>query len=143
MELLVSHCNFTPLEGYIFLYHLSRIAITAATKHGAAAIGISASFGTLETGKIADLLVLSQDPTKDIKNTKSISLVMKGGKWYGKPINPFPSPSPNTLLDAKQITMIAVCVGLAALVGVAIAIAVYTTIKRKKQAEEVETPLLS
>lgn len=40
-------------------------AITAATKIGSQAVGMSHVLGTVEVGKLADLLVLRQDPTRD------------------------------------------------------------------------------
>jgi cytosine/adenosine deaminase-related metal-dependent hydrolase len=43
---------------------------------------MSADFGSLETGKVADLVVLDADPLKDIKNSTSIRYVMKGGELY-------------------------------------------------------------
>ncbi|MCE7992328.1 MAG: amidohydrolase family protein [Roseivirga sp.] len=53
--------------------------ITMATKNGAIAMKRSADFGTLTKGKMADLIVLDQDPSKDIANMKSITHVMRGG----------------------------------------------------------------
>lgn len=53
--------------------------ITMATKNGALAMKRSADFGTLTKGKMADLIVLDQDPSKDIANMKSITHVMRGG----------------------------------------------------------------
>jgi imidazolonepropionase-like amidohydrolase len=42
-------------------------------------------FGTLENGKMADLIVLDKDPSKDITNMRSISHVMRGGLL--RPVN--------------------------------------------------------
>ena len=36
--------------------------------------------GTVEDGKLADLVLLNADPSADINNAKSIALVMKGGE---------------------------------------------------------------
>ena len=38
--------------------------------------------GTLEVGKLADLLVLDGDPTENIRNTERVSRVMLGGRLY-------------------------------------------------------------
>jgi imidazolonepropionase-like amidohydrolase len=42
----------------------------------------SKDFGTLEAGKIADLLVLAEDPSRDVKAFRSLRYVMRGGKLY-------------------------------------------------------------
>ena len=40
-----------------------------------------ADFGTLEAGKVADLIVLNADPLSDIRNTLNIDQVMRLGEW--------------------------------------------------------------
>ncbi len=57
-------------------------ALRAATLGSAEAIGRQADLGSLETGKVADLVVLDRDPLADIRNTLSMSLVMKGGQLF-------------------------------------------------------------
>jgi imidazolonepropionase-like amidohydrolase/Tol biopolymer transport system component len=54
-------------------------AIRAATINGAEAMGMDADLGSLEPGKLADLIVLDRNPLADIKNTNSIRYVMKAG----------------------------------------------------------------
>ncbi len=70
MELLVG-CGLTPLE-----------AITAATLAAAEAIGVGERLGSIEPGKVADLVVLSSDPTDNILNVRNVIRVMKAGRWY-------------------------------------------------------------
>lgn len=53
--------------------------IVMATKNGAATMGRPDDFGTLASGKMADLIILDSDPSKDIANMRSITHVMKGG----------------------------------------------------------------
>lgn len=53
--------------------------ITMATLNGAMAMKRADDFGTLVKGKMADLIVLDQDPSKDITHMKSITHVMRGG----------------------------------------------------------------
>ena len=55
--------------------------IVSATKNAAAVMGRQADLGTLERGKFADLVILDADPLADIKNTRKISKVMKGGEF--------------------------------------------------------------
>ncbi len=54
--------------------------IVMATRNGAAAMERGEDFGTLEQGKIANLIVLEEDPSADIINMRSIIQVMIKGK---------------------------------------------------------------
>jgi hypothetical protein len=57
-------------------------ALRAATLDGAISIGLGKDVGSLEVGKMADLLVLDANPLDDIKNSSKISQVMKNGRLY-------------------------------------------------------------
>jgi len=62
--------------------------LRSATLYGAQAIGYDQDLGSLEPGKLADLLVLNKDPLENIRNTNSIRFVMKGGDmWEGETLN--------------------------------------------------------
>jgi hypothetical protein len=56
--------------------------LRAATAHGAEAIGYAQDLGSLEPGKLADMVVLSKDPLADIRNTTAIRFVMKNGELF-------------------------------------------------------------
>ncbi len=56
--------------------------IVSATKNAAAVMGRQAETGTLERGKFADLVILDSDPIADVKNTRRIFKVMKGGEFF-------------------------------------------------------------
>jgi hypothetical protein len=56
--------------------------LRAATIVGAEAIGMGQDLGSLEPGKLADIIVMDKDPLANIRNTNSISLVMKNGRVY-------------------------------------------------------------
>jgi imidazolonepropionase-like amidohydrolase len=56
----------------------------AATLVAARAMGRASEVGSLEPGKLADLVVLDADPLADIANLRRIRFVMKGGALYGR-----------------------------------------------------------
>jgi len=54
--------------------------LVMSTRNGALAMGRSKDFGTLEAGKLADLLVLAEDPRLNVRAFRSLTHVMRGGK---------------------------------------------------------------
>jgi Tol biopolymer transport system component len=56
--------------------------LRAATLHGAEAIGYAQDLGSIEVGKLADLIVLVENPLLDIRNTNTIRYVMKNGELF-------------------------------------------------------------
>jgi tetratricopeptide (TPR) repeat protein len=57
-------------------------ALQAATLNPAIFFGMEKDLGTIETGKIADLVLLDANPLEAIANTKKINAVVVGGKLY-------------------------------------------------------------
>lgn len=53
--------------------------LVASTKGGALAMGRDKDLGTVEKGKLADLLVVSADPTADVANLRKVRHVVRGG----------------------------------------------------------------
>lgn len=73
LELLV-HAGFTPLE-----------ALQCATRNPAEYLGRLNTLGTVEEGKLADLVLLDADPLADIGNTRKIWAVIVKGKILLRP----------------------------------------------------------
>ncbi|MBW0089406.1 amidohydrolase family protein [Pseudonocardia sp. KRD-184] len=72
LEMFVEYMDFSPMD-----------AIVAATRNGAFAMRMEGELGTLEEGRIADVLVVDGDPLADVKilqDKAAIAEVIKGGK---------------------------------------------------------------
>ena len=54
-------------------------ALVAATRNGAAVCGVGNELGTIEVGKLADLIVVGGNPLEDIQNVRQLKLVLKEG----------------------------------------------------------------
>ncbi|HET8676711.1 MAG TPA: amidohydrolase family protein, partial [Blastocatellia bacterium] len=57
-------------------------AIRAATIHGAWYLGLDKEVGSLEAGKLADLMIMDRNPLENIRNTETIRFVMINGVLY-------------------------------------------------------------
>jgi imidazolonepropionase-like amidohydrolase len=57
-------------------------AIQTATLNAARMLGREAELGSIEPGKLADLVVLDADPLADIRNLRLVDHVVKGGVLY-------------------------------------------------------------
>jgi len=55
-------------------------AIESATRVAAEALGAGSDLGTIEPGKIADLVLLGADPSEDIKNIRKTEMVVVNGR---------------------------------------------------------------
>jgi Tol biopolymer transport system component len=86
-----SHGNYPgvgyhwELQAYAAGGMTPREVLTAATIGSAETIGRLGELGSLEPGKLADLLVLSKDPLADVHNLLAIDQVMKNGRIYDGP----------------------------------------------------------
>ena len=68
-------------------------ALRAATLNNARILGRENDLGSVEVGKLADMVILTADPIEDIRNTRKIELVIRGGRVC----------RPATLLDAVPV----------------------------------------
>ena len=57
-------------------------ALKVATIHGAKALGLERDLGSLEPGKIADIVVMEKNPLHNLRNTNTLSHVIKNGVVY-------------------------------------------------------------
>jgi len=71
LELLVTTYRMTPME-----------ALRSATALPATFMGLDAELGTIEPGKVADLLLLEADPLADVTNTRRIDTVIANGRVF-------------------------------------------------------------
>ncbi len=78
---VVPHGNGArELEIYVETGLPPEAAIVAATVNAAELLGQSRNLGTIETGKLADLIAVARNPLDDISALKSVSVVIKDGK---------------------------------------------------------------
>jgi imidazolonepropionase-like amidohydrolase len=68
---LLVEAGFTPME-----------ALQAATSNPAQFLGKGDTFGTIQIGRAADLVLLDMNPLEDVSHTRKIHAVVLGGKFY-------------------------------------------------------------
>jgi imidazolonepropionase-like amidohydrolase len=56
--------------------------LRTATINGARTLGLEQQLGSIEPGKLADLIVLDRNPLEDIRNTNSVRYTMLNGRLY-------------------------------------------------------------
>ena len=71
LSLLVHRAGFSPME-----------ALVASSRIGAITIGRTNDMGTIEAGKLANIVFVSKNPLLDIDNVRSVTMTVKRGKLY-------------------------------------------------------------
>lgn len=67
--------------------------LVATTRDAARAMGRDEEIGTVEEGKIADLVVLERDPLESVQNFRSVDRVVRGGRLHERADLEYPPPS--------------------------------------------------
>ena len=73
LDIFVNEANFSPLE-----------ALQTATINPAEFLGLESQLGTIEMGKLANLVILDKNPLENISNTKTISGIVLLGRYKSK-----------------------------------------------------------
>lgn len=74
------HFYFEEVENFVALGASPMEAIVSATKIGAEVCAVADRLGTIEKGKIADLVILAGDPLKDIKQLRTATMIIQAGR---------------------------------------------------------------
>lgn len=92
--------SLRAIEGLVELGMTPMQAIVSATRNGAHAAGMAKDLGTIEQGKIADLILLDRDPIADIHAIRSLDMVIARGRVVDLAALPdhriFSAPAPTT-----------------------------------------------
>jgi hypothetical protein len=89
MEILVDEAGMTPMQ-----------VIQAATRHPAEGFRILDRLGTIESGKLADMLIVNADPLQEISNLQNIEWVIKDGEVVDRTFHPwFQNPLPRGAVE--------------------------------------------
>ena len=81
-EMLYGLSLHTEMEQLVIAGLSPARALQAATMTAADALGAGDAIGTIEVGKLADLVFLGGDPLHDIRMTRDVRRVMRGGRVY-------------------------------------------------------------
>ena len=75
---------FEEVERFVKNGYTPHDAIVAATRIGAEVCGAGDRLGTIEKGKLADLLVIEGDPLEDIRDLRKVAVIVQEGRIVGR-----------------------------------------------------------
>jgi len=81
-EYLTPFCVHRELHAMVLAGIPPADVLKVATINGARALNVANTLGTVEPGKLADLVVVEGNPLRDIRNTRNVELVIKAGRIY-------------------------------------------------------------
>ena len=91
MEILVEEVGLTPMQ-----------VILAATRNPAEGFRVLDRLGTIEAGKLADLVIVNEDPLQEISNLQKIEWVIKDGNVVDRTFHPwFENPLPRGAVEGS------------------------------------------
>ena len=91
LDVMVTEAGLTPMQ-----------AIMASTKNTAEAFRLKDKLGTIEPGKLADLIIVNEDPLLDIRNLQKLDQVIKDGKVIDRTYHAwFKNPLPNSAVEGS------------------------------------------
>ena len=62
-------------------------ALATGTINSARTLGMDADLGSIERGKLADLVVLDRNPLENIRHTETVQMIMMNGRLYDSSLN--------------------------------------------------------
>ena len=75
----IDEMGMLEIEQLVFSGLPEMAAIMAATRNSAEAVGRLDQLGTIEEGKLADLIVVAKNPLENISNLRTLTMVIKDG----------------------------------------------------------------
>jgi imidazolonepropionase-like amidohydrolase len=81
-EIMIHGQQYKAIYGESQMGSTPMQALLMATRDAARGLGKEKDLGTIEPGKLADLLIVDADPLADLRNLGKVHAVMKGGRLY-------------------------------------------------------------